>query len=416
VKIDCAYDELVEVHKLIPNPKNNNKHRDEQIDRLSKIIDYQGMRSPVVVSKRSGFITKGHCRLEAIKKLGWDKVPVNFQDYESEAQEYADMTADNEIARWANLDLDQLNADIKELDIDIDLLGIEDFAPVEIEHLDEEKEDDVLEVKHDPITKRGDIWLLGEHRVLCGDSTMIDDVEKLMNGEKADMILTDPPYQGKLGRGGFKNSPKIQKNKDKVMDSIEHIYDFDPSNTYPIIELIKNKKISIFLFCNKNLVPNYLNYALENKRKFDILTWHKLSYAPSNNNTYFPDTEYLIKIKDSGAIFNTGLGEAASYNKYWLLDAKKETKNINHPTVKPQKILKDCILISSNKNSVVSDLFLGSGSTLIACEKTKRKCYGMELDEHYCDVTIERWQEYTGKEAILESTKESYNEIRSRKE
>ncbi len=124
MKFNCAYTELVDIHKLVPNPKNNNHHPKEQIDRLAKIIDYQGQRSPVVVSNRSGFIVKGHGRLEAIRKLGWEKVAVDYQDYESEAQEYADMTADNQIAMWAEFDNDMLKEELKNIDIDLDFLGL----------------------------------------------------------------------------------------------------------------------------------------------------------------------------------------------------------------------------------------------------------------------------------------------------
>ena len=128
MNIDCAYDELVELHKLVPNPKNNNRHSIEQIKRLAKIIDYQGMRSPIVVSNRSGFITKGHARLEALKELGWDKAPVDYQDYPSEAAEFSDMTADNEIARWAELDLHLVYEEVKLMpNLDIELLGMEKF-------------------------------------------------------------------------------------------------------------------------------------------------------------------------------------------------------------------------------------------------------------------------------------------------
>lgn len=127
MQYNCSYTELVSVSKLVPNPKNANKHSAEQIERLAKIIDFQGQRSPVVVSKRSGFITKGHGRLMAMQKLGWDKVAVDYQDYASEAQEYADVIADNEIARWAELDSFKVLTDLKELDLgDIDLLGFKD--------------------------------------------------------------------------------------------------------------------------------------------------------------------------------------------------------------------------------------------------------------------------------------------------
>lgn len=130
MKIDCSYDALVEVEKLIPHPQNPNKHPDKQIERLSKIIEYQGQRSPIVVSKKTGFIVVGHGRLQAIKKLGWEKAAVNYQEFENEAQEYAHMTADNAIAEWAELDLGQINMDFLDLgpDLDLDMLGIENFT------------------------------------------------------------------------------------------------------------------------------------------------------------------------------------------------------------------------------------------------------------------------------------------------
>lgn len=135
----CAYTDTVELHKLVPHPKNPNKHPQDQIERLSKIIDYQGQRAPIVVSKRSGFITKGHGRLEALKLLGWEKAAVDYQDYEDEAQEYADIVADNAIASWAELQLDQINVDMLDLgpDLDVDMLGIKDFSIEPIEKFDD---------------------------------------------------------------------------------------------------------------------------------------------------------------------------------------------------------------------------------------------------------------------------------------
>jgi hypothetical protein len=130
MNIQCANSELIEVHKIVPNPKNPNKHPEEQIKRLSKIIDYQGQRSPIVISKRSGFVVKGHGRLEAIKLLGWEKCAVDYQDYKDEAQEYADIVADNAIAEWSNLSLADINFELGNLgpDFDIDNLGIKDFT------------------------------------------------------------------------------------------------------------------------------------------------------------------------------------------------------------------------------------------------------------------------------------------------
>jgi hypothetical protein len=134
MKFNCSYNELVEIHKLVKNPKNANIHSDDQIERLAKIIDFQGQRSPIVVSKLSGFIVKGHGRLEAIKSLGWQQVAVDYQDYDNEAQEYADLIADNEIARWAHLDSAKLDLD---LDIDLDFLGIKNFETPDVDSIDD---------------------------------------------------------------------------------------------------------------------------------------------------------------------------------------------------------------------------------------------------------------------------------------
>lgn len=138
-KIRCAYTELVDVEKLVPNPKNNNKHPKKQIERLAKIIEFQGQRAPVVVSNRSGFIVKGHGRLEAIKLLGWKKCAVDYQDYETEAQEYADMVADNQIATWSEFDDEMLLQELPDLDIDLDMLGLEKIPEVKDEN-EEEKD------------------------------------------------------------------------------------------------------------------------------------------------------------------------------------------------------------------------------------------------------------------------------------
>lgn len=150
-QFNCAYDELVDVHKLVPNPKNPNKHTKEQIERLAKIIDFQGQRLPIVVSNRSGFIVKGHRRLEAIKELGWKKCAVDYQDYESEAQEYADMVADNEIAKWAEQDQQMILDEIPNLDVDIDMLGMGELPNFSISDVGENQNfDDIVEKQKEP--------------------------------------------------------------------------------------------------------------------------------------------------------------------------------------------------------------------------------------------------------------------------
>lgn len=193
--IHCTFDKLVEIEALRPHPKNRNKHPKDQIERLAQILRYQGFRYPVKVSNLSGFVTSGHGRIEAARENGWTHVPVNFQDYKDEAQEYADLQADNAIASWAELDLSGINGDIGDFgpDFDIDLLGIKNFS-IEVADPGHDEADDVPGPPVEPVTKRGDLYLLGKHRLLCGDSTSIDDVVKLMGGELADMVWTDPPY------------------------------------------------------------------------------------------------------------------------------------------------------------------------------------------------------------------------------
>lgn len=179
MKVHCLYDTMLNVKDIKPHPKNTNKHSNDQIERLAKILSYQGWRSPIKISKRSGFITAGHGKLDAAVFNKWQQVPVNFQDYESEEQELADITSDNAIALWAELDLAKINEQFLAFkDFDLDLLGIEDFSLTEpmIAQCDE---DEVPEPK-EAISVLGDLYELGNHRLLCGDSTSIDAVEKLM--------------------------------------------------------------------------------------------------------------------------------------------------------------------------------------------------------------------------------------------
>lgn len=404
MRIECEYTQLVDLHKLQANPKNPNKHPDKQIKRLSQIIDYQGMRSPIVVSKRSGFITKGHGRLEALKKLNWSQAPVDYQDYEDEAQEYADMVADNAIAEWAAQDLSEINLEMIELgpDFDVDMLGIENFTIEPIEKYDEATQDDVPEVKHDPITKRGDVWLLGEHRVMCGDSTMIDDVDKLMIGENADITFTSPPYNiGKSIRGNM-----YKKNSD----------DFDDDEYLEFLSEWTNIALSksTIVFHNNQLLEGNKDPIIQyqyiyRKQLKDIFVWNKSQWPPHiNKGTFGSKWEYVFALSNDssnkafpcewqGKYSNVIETENNSGNEY-----AKDHK-AGFPVAFPEWIISKMDFAQS-----CYEPFCGTGTTLIVCEKHGLKCYGMELDEHYCDIIVERWQKYTGKQATLESTGKTY--------
>lgn len=393
MKFNCAYDEIVEIHKLIPNPKNPNSHSDEQVERLSKIIDYQGQRSPIVVSNKSGFITKGHGRLLAMQKLGWEKVAIDYQDYENDAMEYADIVADNAIAEWSQLDLSQINKDFIDLgpDLDIEMLGLKDFVIEPLEKLEPlTDEDAVPEVTH-PITRRGDIWLLGNHRLMCGDSTMIDDVEKLMNGEKADMVFTDPPYN--VAFNGRSGRHEVIKN-DKLSDSDFEKFIIEVSH---VIKAINPK--DYYIWCNwkfYGLLQDLFDFK-------SCIVWAKNVFGMGNN--YRHQHEFCL--------FNGSIdGHIKNESDLW--EIKKDSKYM-HPTQKPVAL---SIRAFSNhiKSIKILDLFGGSGSTLIGAEQTGRMAFLMELDEKYCDVIINRWQNFTGKKATLELTGQTYEELKQERE
>ena len=252
------------------------------------------------------------------------------------------------------------------------------------------EDDHIPEVKESRV-KLGDVWKLGKHRLMCGDSTKESDVNKLMNGDKADMAFTDPPYKIET-KGGCKG--EIGKGLKKQGQDIDFISNFNPKEFLKILpSVFERKKINSYIFCNKELLPDYLNWARENNFSFNVLIWKKPNAIPIGDS-HRPDIEYLLLFRKC-AIWNNGLNDV-NYSR--CLEYGRE-KGL-HPTMKPIELITNEIKISSHKNSICVDLFLGSGSTLIACEKTNRICYGMELDTKYCDVIIERWEQFTGQKAV----------------
>lgn len=411
---------LVPIEKLVGNPENNNKHPEKQIEKLAKIIKHQGFRSPIVVSNRSGFIVTGHGRLEAAKMLGYEKLPVIYQDFKNEAEEYQHLTADNEIARWAELDLSAVKDKIKDFDdFDVDLLGIENFE-VEIEQLKPQCDEDEVPEVEDPITKRGDIWILGNHRLMCGDSTIIDDVEKLMNGQKADMVFTDPPYGISVSNkiGEIRNDDTL----DAFRDCMQQLYTYSKNPSH------------IYVWCSSALIPEsgaIFSGYFDLKNIIPSINTNLTTSVPKYHfrHNYEPCLFGMIGEKPIGTSDRISVSDATLRDDRYKGDGKlkvypslipelkcSEPNNTSrlHPTMKKVDTICFYIDVSSDENNLIMDLFLGSGSTLIACEKTNRKCYGMELDEKYCDVIINRWMNYTGrKDATLESTGQTYEEVKN---
>jgi 16S rRNA G966 N2-methylase RsmD len=375
-KIECAFDEMVAIHKLVPNPKNPNKHPDRQIEMLAKIIDYQGQRSPIVVSSRSGFIVKGHGRLAAIQRLGWENCAVDFQHYEDEAQEFADMVADNKISELAEHDdemfkLEALNLQLDVNGFDLDLLGVPDLDLSMPTDEQNEMEDSVPEVT-ESISKLGDLYEFGGHRLLCGDSTDKATVEMLMAGEKADMVFTDPPY----GVGYKYNSHNDDVTKEQ--------------HTKFLDGLIKQ---SLSLSGRFILTPGCKNLdtTLSVSSPSHVGCWTKTNAMSPGRITHFWTWE---------PIFFYGKWERKRGNDVFNFPVGKQPDTGDHTCPKPIALWQDIVENFSDIGELIIDLFGGSGSTLIACEKTKRKCFMMELDPHYVDVIVTRWCKYTNQTKI----------------
>jgi len=371
----------MKISEIKSNPNNPRVIKDERFKKLVKSIEeFPKMMElrPMVVNS-DNIVLGGNMRLKALKELGYKDIPdewVKRADELTEDETRRFIIADN--VGFGEHDWEMLanEWDTQELED----WGLEGFPFDEATELEAE-EDDYEEPDNMQVdVVLGDLIEIGEHRLLCGDSTDSDQVAKLMNGEKADMVFTDPPYRyKKMGDGGA-----FHEGHKKLKEDIKNIVDFDPTDFLNTLPLVFNKGINAYVFCNTDLVPDYCIWAKENKYNFNILTWHKKSFIPASNNHHFPDTEYLIYISKS-AIFNSGL--EVNYGKYFILDNEKSD---DHPTIKPIELISNEIQISSNKNSLVFDFFLGSGSTMVASHQLKRKCYGMELDPKYCQVIIDR--------------------------
>lgn len=401
------------VSDLIPYVNNSRTHSDEQTNQIASSIKEFGFTNPVLIDEQGGLIA-GHGRLMAANKLKLKEVPCIILEGLTEAQKKAYIIADNQLPLNAGWDLDKLKLEIEtlgELDFDIDLLGFDDdFLDGLLDVQPSEgltDEDEVPEPPETPVSVLGDIWQLGNHRLMCGDSTSIDAVEKLLQDEKANCVITDPPYNQETG-GGFKG--EIGASLKKQSADIEHLCNFEPEEFLNVLPSTYNKnKLNATIFCNKDLVPQYLNWAVDNGYSFNILIWKKPSAIPLGGS-YMPDIEYMLVFRKS-ATFNTKIKDVR-YSK--VLECKRETGL--HPTMKPIELIENQLLIVSNKKDTVVDLFGGSGSTLIACEKHDRKCLMNELDEKYVDVIINRWENFTGKQATHIESGKTYEELKQERE
>ena len=391
--------EQLKVGDLIPYVNNSRTHSDEQVMQVASSIKEFGFTNPILIDDDGGIIA-GHGRLMAAKKLGLVEVPCIRLGHLSEAQRKAYVIADNQLALNSGWDLDTLKLEIDrlgELDFDIELLGFDDdfLTSLIIEEPSEglTDEDAVPEAPETPTTVEGDVWILGNHRLMCGDSTSIDAVDKLMDGCKADMVFTDPPYGVDYDGGS--------KKREKLKD--DHVGTDIYTDSVPIMAMYCNGPIYTWYAGTK---PKGLYNAVE--AVGDI---HSLIIWKKNNSTFNMGINY--KQKHEPCLYWKAKGKTLKWsgpsNEDTVWEIKREARNDFHPTQKPVDLAHRAIL--NHSVGIVLDLFGGSGATLIACEKTNRNCRMMELSDSYCDVIIKRWQEFTGKQAINEGTGKPYIEM-----
>lgn len=394
------------VESLIPYARNARTHSDEQVAQIAASIKEWGWTTPVLVDEE-GQIIAGHGRVMAARKLGIEQVPVMIARGWSEAQRRAYVLADNQLAANAGWDMDLLKVEIGDLDVagfDLDLIGFDDKTLAGL--LEEQTEgltdeDAVPDVPAEPVTVLGDVWTLGRHRLMCGDSTSIDAVEKLMDGRKADMVFTDPPY-GVSYTGGLQDKGNGLKGNSRQMIKNDDV------DLYEDAVLIASQYCAgpVFMFY-ADTVPFGLYRGIEKVGGsiVALLIWKKKGGYGALGASYKQNHEPCIIWKTKGS--NLNFIGSTSETRIWEED--KDGKNKMHPTQKPVAIPERAI--RNHKAATVLDLFGGSGSTLIACEKTARDCRMMELDPKYCDVIIKRWQDFTGKEAVNAETGKKFNEM-----
>jgi len=377
----------LEINKLKPNKDNPRIIKDDKFKKLVKSIkDFPEMLElrPIVVDEDMT-ILGGNMRYKACIEAGLKEVYIKIAEGLTEEQKQEFIIKDNVgfgewewdilANEWDSTKLAEWGLDVWE--------NIDDAEPEEglIE------DDEIPEVKESKV-KRGDIWQLGEHRIMCGDSTNIDDVAKLMNGEKADMVFTDPPYGVDYDGGHAVKGVRREKLKN---DGTPDIY----NDTLPIIYMFSKKDTPLYLWYSDSKSLAVLSAVLSAGYEIrNNIIWNK-------NVAQFGAIGAQYKTKHEPCLYCYKKGQKTNWigpnNEVSVWDINRNSKNEYHPTQKPIALAERCI--KNHTVKLILDIFLGSGSTLIAAEKLNRKCYGMELDEKYCDVIIERWEQFTGKKA-----------------
>lgn len=387
--------EYIALDKLTPYEKNARKHQEADLKTIEASIEQFGMCDPIGIWSDKNIIVEGHGRLLALKKLGYTEAPCIRLDHLTDEERRAYALAHNKTAEMSEWEFDKLDAELAELaNMELDF-SMEDFGFEAFVAVDETEvvEDDVPEVDEEaePTVKLGDIWQLGKHRLMCGDSTDKETIEKLMNGEQADLLVTDPPYN--VAYEG-KTADALTIENDSMGG--EEFRAFLVSAFERAKESLKAGSSFYVWYASREHInfESALNEVGLQVR--EQLIWVKNSLVLSRQDYHWRHEPCLYGWKD-GAPHNW----YSDRSQTTVLEFNRPSRNAEHPTMKPLDLLGYQIKNSSKQGQLVIDLFGGSGSTLMACEQLNRICYTCELDPRYCDVIIKRWEQHTGEKAVL---------------
>lgn len=394
--------EKIDIEKLVLDPANARKHGEKNLESIKGSLAKFGQQKPIVVNK-DNVVVAGNGTLTAARSLGWTHINVVRTDLTG-ADLIAFGLADNRSSELAEWDLDvlpDLLLSLQQEDFDLSSIGFDEkdldiFIPEEIE---EGKTDpDAVPENVETRCKPGDLWIMGNHRLLCGDSTNIQHVDRLMNGEKADMVFTDPPYgvsYTKKTKEVFGSTEYTEiENDDKSGDELKDFF----RSAFSVLRNTMTDSCSYYV-CSPQGGDSEMMMMM--MRENDMKCRHQIIWVKDAPVFSMGRLDYDYKHEPIlyGWTKRHEFKRKGSQDKsVWEF---KRTENKLHPTMKPVELIENAILNSTGSKALVLDVFLGSGSTLIACEKTKRNCYGMEIDPHYCDVILKRWEDFTGQTAVL---------------
>lgn len=397
------------LQRLIPYAKNARTHDDTQVSQIAGSIAEFGFVNPILVGD-DNIIIAGHGRLMAAQQLGLDTVPVIVLHHLTEAQRRALVIADNKIAENAGWNDELLKLELEELGdlgFDLDVIGFSDEELDELlgndEQPGESDEDEIPEVEDEPVSRHGDVWVMGDHRLLCGDSTSKQDLEKLMSGELADMSFTDPPYNVDYGN----NAKDKMRGKDRRIMNDNLGDDFYQFLKGALTNLLSVTKGACYIAMSSSELDTLQKAFRDAGGKWStFIVWAKNTFTLGRSDYQRQYEPILYGWREGNDHFWCG---ARDQGDVWFFN--KPVKNDLHPTMKPVELVERALRNSSKSRDIVLDLFGGSGSTLIACEKTGRAARLIELDPKYVDVIVRRWQDYSGEQAIRESDELSFDEI-----